>query len=119
MHFLRHSTFIAKLVLVWFVLFLGSAVAAAIVKQGDVQLVCTASGGVKAVGASGNDAPPVTHHNVECPLCASVAPPAPAPVVSCEAHAPLAHVLQPIAAAHLATATAPPLPSRGPPNSLL
>jgi hypothetical protein len=27
----------------------------------------------------------------------------------------LAHALQPIAAAHIAAATAPPLPSRGPP----
>jgi len=36
-----------------------------------------------------------------------------------EAASPLAHALQPLSLAHIASLTAPPLPSRGPPVFLL
>jgi hypothetical protein len=48
-------------------------------------------------------------------LCLSVAfPPTPL-ALQVVKPSPLSHALQPIAAAHIASATAPPLPSRGPP----
>ncbi|NBO82929.1 MAG: hypothetical protein EBU75_08900 [Betaproteobacteria bacterium] len=88
MHTLRTSKLIARLVLVWFALFMGSAIASSIIKP-------------------------------DCPLCASVSAPPPPLTVHFEKLTPLAHALHPIAAAHIASATAPPLPSRGPPTSLL
>jgi len=52
---------------------------------------------------------------MDCPLCMSLAfPPAPL-ALQVVKPSPLSHALQPIAAAHIASATAPPLPSRGPP----
>jgi hypothetical protein len=54
---------------------------------------------------------------MDCPLCASVA----APLLRLNAllirPSALTHALQPLAAAHIAALTAPPLPSRGPPSS--
>ena len=57
--------------------------------------------------------------SMDCPLCASaIAPPAPESI-HFEKLSPLARALQPVAAAHIASITAPPLPSRGPPTPLL
>jgi hypothetical protein len=55
MHTLRNSKLIAKLVLVWFALFLGSAIAATVIKPDSLQMVCTASGGMKMVDITGDD----------------------------------------------------------------
>ncbi|NDE53866.1 MAG: hypothetical protein EB069_04590 [Actinobacteria bacterium] len=101
MHTLRSSKLIAKLVLVWFALFLGSA---------------TAGGGMKMVDTSGDDGGIGATASMDCPVCASVtAPPPPPLTVHFEKLSPLAHALHPIAAARIASVTAPPLPSRGPP----
>jgi hypothetical protein len=40
MYFLRNSKLFASFALVWFVLFLGTAVASSIVSPGNMQLVC-------------------------------------------------------------------------------
>lgn len=119
MHTLRSSKFIAKLVLVWFALFLGTAIASAIIKPGSMQMVCSPGGGMKMVDTSSDDGEFKTSAGMDCPLCASVTAPPPPLSVRFEKSSPLAHALQPIAAAHIASVTAPPLPSRGPPTSLL
>ena len=49
MRTLRHFTFISRLVLAWFVLSLGVAVASPIVKPKDILLVCTGSGAMKVL----------------------------------------------------------------------
>jgi hypothetical protein len=46
---LRQARWITRLVLVWFALFLGAAVASPIVKPASGQMVCTAMGGMKMV----------------------------------------------------------------------
>lgn len=119
MHSLRTSKFIARLVLVWFALFWGSAIASTVIKPGSMQIVCSAGGGMKMVDMSGDDGEIKASVSMDCPLCASVTVPPPLLAGHFEKRSPLAHALHPIAAAHMASVTAPPLPSRGPPPSIL
>jgi hypothetical protein len=112
---LRHLT---RFVLVWFALSLGVAMASSLVVPKATELVCTTGGMLKLVAVDGTDSAAPSHGQMDCALCAPGAlPPAPvrlqpAPV------SPLSHALQPTAAAHIASAAAPPLPSRGPPAQL-
>ena len=113
---MRHFTFISRLVLAWFVLSLGVAVASPIVKPQDILLVCTGSGAMKVlVQSDDGSATELASSSMDCPLCALVAPPpvlvqAQVPPVS-----PLAYALQAVPSAHIAARTAAPLPARGPP----
>ena len=108
--------FIARLVLVWFALFIGAAIAAPIVHPTETQMVCSSTGGMKmvAVGEEGTDTQAST--SMDCPLCAVVVIPLHTDSLAFEKPSALAHSLQPLAAAHIASVTAPPLPSRGPPS---
>jgi Protein of unknown function (DUF2946) len=115
MQTLRSSKFIAKLVLVWFALFLGSAIASTIIQPGNLQMVCATGGVMKMVDTSGDGDALKASANMECPLCATVTAPLSPSTVLFEKPSSLAHALQPVAAAHIASVTAPPLPSRGPP----
>ena len=109
---LRHLT---RFVLVWFALSLGVAMASSLVAPKATELVCTSGGMLKIVSLDGNDSIGPSHGQMDCALCAPMAlPPAPCTVQLVQV-SPIAHALQPVAAAHIASATAPPLPSRGPP----
>lgn len=116
MQALRSSKLIASLVLVWFALFVGSAMASTLINPGNLQLVCSSDGGMKMVDSGNGEGDIPLAKTMDCPLCASVTAPLPgthtgqSPVPTS-----LAHALHPVAAAHLASVTAPPLPSRGPP----
>ncbi len=115
MQTLRHARFLTRFVLVWFALALGVAMAAPLVSPKSIDMVCASGGVMKLVVSDEGDTAQPSSASVDCPLCMSVAfPPAPFgdPAVK---PSPLSHALQPIAAAHIASATAPPLPSRGPP----
>ncbi len=120
MQALRSSKFIASLVLVWFALFVWSSMAASLIHPGTLQMVCSSDGGMKMVDTGDGDGDVKLGKTMDCPLCASVTTP-PSAQRSGQLLAPstLAHALHPVAAAHLATVTAPPLPSRGPPSSFL
>lgn len=116
-----HKSF-ARLVLVWFALFIGVAIASPILNPTETQMVCSSAGGMKMVvsganaNASDKDADKAqTATNMDCPLCAPVCVPLQSRSASFDHASPLAHSLHPIAAALIATQTAPPLPSRGPP----
>lgn len=115
MHTLRHAHFLTRLVLVWFALALGAAIASPLVNPQSIELVCGSGGAMKLIVKSddGNQAP--SSHTLDCPLCATVG--APPPLAQPAAVLPdvLAHVLLPVAAAHIAGRTAAPLPPRGPP----
>ena len=78
MRTLRHFTLLTRLVLAWFVLSLGVAVASPIVKPQDVLLVCTGSGAMKVlVKADDGSTSEVAGATLDCPLCASVSAPPP------------------------------------------
>ena len=116
MHTLHNSKLIAKLVLVWFVLFVGVAVASPLVNPEGVQLVCTTAGSVKLLqlDADGEEAQG-SHQGLHCPLCLPVAAP---PVVSVSApvHAGLSHALRPLGQARLASLIGLPWQARAPPS---
>jgi hypothetical protein len=118
MRTLRHFTILTRLVLAWFVLSLGVAVASPIVQPQDVLLVCTGSGAMKVlVKADDGGTSEVASTAMDCPLCASSAAPPPVARLQAEPAQPLAYALQAIPAAHIAARTAAPLPARGPPSA--
>ena len=108
------SVTIARWVLVWFALFTGAAIASPLIQPVSLQMVCSASGNMKLVSADGDSTQAVQAPGMDCPLCAGSLPPL-ALQGSLVKPSALAHALQPMAAAHIASITAPPLPSRGPP----
>ena len=119
MQSLRHFTLLTRLVLVWFVLSLGVAVASPLVHPQDSQLVCTGTGAMKILAATddGSTGGAATA-SMDCPLCAPViALPVVAGVVLAPV-LPLSYALQRMPATRLATRTAAPLPARGPPAVL-
>ena len=119
MRTLRHFTFLSRLVLAWFVLSLGVAVASPIVKPQDILLVCTGSGAMKMlVQADDGSTSEVVGNSMDCPLCAPMVAPPPMDHRAVEPVQPLSYALQGIPRAHIAARTAAPFPARGPPVSL-
>ena len=115
MQTLRHARQLTRFVLVWFAMALGVAMASPLVSPKSIDMVCASGGVMKLVVSDEGDQAQSASASMDCPLCMSVAfPPAPLAQQAVKP-SPLSHALQPIAAAHIASATAPPLPSRGPP----
>jgi len=112
---LRSARFLARLVLAWFALVVGTAAAMPLLhpQAGGLQLICS-GGGLQLVAAGDEEGQPPAGATLDCPLCAVVAPPPPA--VTVESSPPLARLLQSIPAARLAALAAPALPARGPPS---
>jgi hypothetical protein len=72
---------------------------------------------MKLMDITGEDGEPKASSSMYCPLCSSVATTLFPASAFFEKLSPLSHALQPKAAAHIASITSPPLPSRGPPSS--
>lgn len=115
MHSLRSAKNLARLVLLWFVLSLGAAVASPLIKPQAMELVCSGSGAMKLLVKSDDGSKDASSFTLDCPLCATSSAPPPAVQLSAGPMQALAHVPQGIAAAHIASLTAAPLPARGPP----
>jgi hypothetical protein len=119
MRTLRHFTFISRLVLAWFVLSLGVAVASPIVKPQDILLVCTGSGAMKMlVKAADGSASDVASNGMDCPLCAALGAPPPQVTVRVLSPMGLAYVADLDADAPHPRRSAASPPPRGPPASL-
>lgn len=112
---LRLAHRLARLVLVWFVLSLGVAVASPIVHPKAMELICSGSGAIKVLVKTDDGVKEAAGHTLECPLCAVSGTPPPVAKAALEPVQPLSLVLRPVAAAHIAWLTAAPLPARGPP----
>lgn len=117
---LRSAHRITRLVLVWFVLSLGAAIASPLVNPQATELICTGTGVMKVLvinadGTIDDGGTEVASRMLDCPLCASVSAPPPAARATAEPAQPLGYVLQSIPAAHIAALTAAPPPGRGPP----
>lgn len=119
MQYLRNAKQLARLVLVWFALSVGVAVASPFVHPQSMDLVCTSTGSMKWVVQNDGDNTASGSNTLDCPLCAPSGVIPTAFNTALTQPSPLAHALRPLAAAHIASVTAPPLPSRGPPSTHL
>lgn len=116
MHRLRSSSILARLVLAWFVLTLGVAVASPIVHPQAMEIVCSTANTVKLVVVGEDDAATgMEHHTLDCSLCLNVATNVPREPQTAVHQQPLAHALKPVVAARMAALVGAPLPPRGPP----
>jgi hypothetical protein len=115
MQTLRHATFLARLVLAWFALTLGVAIASPMVHPQAMELVCSGVGALKLVDQADGSTAPASGHTLDCPLCASFsAPPATSHAVPA-ASLPRGDLVARIPASHVSLRSAAPLPARGPP----
>ena len=116
MQYLRNTPNIIRFVLVWFALSLGVAIASPMVQPKAVDMVCTSTGSMKLVVQGDEDSSTSVAPTLDCPFCATVSAPPSAFNTALSQPSPLSHALLPLVAAHIASLTAPPLPSRGPPT---
>lgn len=119
MQALRNATVLARLVLAWFALTLGVAVAAPMHKQLSYQQVCSATGSITLVADSNANADADTGksagHHLNCPLCVFGAG-APATAVTPFVPRPPNAAGLPLAdTGHRVTRAAAAMPARGPP----
>lgn len=116
MQTLRHATLLARLVLLWFVVSLGVAIASPLVKPQAMQLVCSGSGAMKVIVAGADGKAPATSHTLDCPLCASISAPPPLEIRAFAAAAPLAFEVPLATSDAVFFLRAAPPPARGPPK---
>lgn len=116
MNALRTSSMLIRLVLAWFVLTLGVAVASPMVHPQAMEVVCSAGGSMKVVAIDDGNAVQARLYTLDCPMCLAATLPAPPANVRAELPQPLAYALRPIVAAHIAALVGAPLPPRGPPS---
>ena len=115
---IRTHRLLARIVLAWFVLFIGASVASPLIKPSAAQLICSASGAMKLVsagGGDGNDTSSTGVATMDCPLCVPVALALPTPESTLHLPSSLAYAWRPTVAAHLVWVTRSSLPARGPP----
>lgn len=116
MQTLRHARFLVRLVLTWFVLALGVAIASPLVKPQSMELVCTSGSAMKLIVKSDEgDAAASSHHTLDCPLCATVAAPPPTRFTGLQPPPAPVRVIVLQVAAHVPDRVSAPLPARGPP----
>ena len=116
MQALRSAPHLTRLVLVWFALFIGVAVASPLVNPEGVQLVCTTAGSVKLVPFHG-DGQDVADRvdGMHCPLCLPLAAP-PTAATKALAQGGLTLALQFSQNAHPAWLVGLPWQARAPPS---
>lgn len=117
----RTSLLLTRLILAWFVLTVGVAIASPIIHPQSLELVCTTGSAAKLVQTGdfddGSGAADISHHTLDCPACLHLtAPPPPDYPALNNRQQALAHALQPTLAAIIAALVGAPLPPRGPPE---
>ncbi len=115
MQTLRNAQALTRLVVVWFALFTGVAVASPLVNPEGLQLVCTAAGSAKLVqldadGQAAGDSVDGLH----CPLCLPMSA-LPTVSVQTQGHTGLSFALAPSEQARLASLIGLPWQARAPP----
>lgn len=113
MQALRNAALLTRFVLVWFALSIGVAVASPVFKPQAMELVCSGGGAMKLLLKDADGEAGASGVTLDCPLCASLAPPpVPFEAVSVQPVAPAAWLPH---ADPAALAGAAPPPARGPP----
>ena len=102
-------------VLAWFAMSLGAAIASLATHPQALELICSASHGIKMVAHGDTGTPGAGHHIGDCPLCVTVGAPPPVAAACVPFAAPVHATTLPVAAYVAALAVAPP-PARGPPS---
>ena len=116
MQALRNASFLARLVLAWFALSIGVAVASPVVKTQVLELICSGGSGMQLLVHGDANGAPAAGHTPDCPLCASFASlPATAQGVTYAKLSP-SQVFQSNPAPRIAALAAPPPPARAPPS---
>ena len=115
MQFLRRRYQITRLVLVWFALSLGVAIASPVANPQGMTLVCTSANGMQLVVQGDDQSDGLGGHTLDCPLCATHGALPPVFNTTLTQPSPLTQALPPVSTAHITVISAPPLPSRGPP----
>ena len=116
MQTLRRSLSVVRLVLAWFVLTLGIAVAAPIVQPHSTVLICSEGGSKMIMVDADGERVSDTGHALDCPLCLPAALPPAFATVKLPVAPPATCALHPFVSAHLAALVGAPLPARGPPS---
>jgi hypothetical protein len=108
---------LSRLVLVGYVMFVGVSVLAATLQTKTMDVVCSTMGVMKLV-VQGEDGEIPLSASMGCPLCAHITPVMPPPRMTVLGQVRAAqHVVVPVLTKALRQVnTAPPLPSRGPPD---
>lgn len=116
MHALRTSSTLLRLVLAWFVLSLGAAMASPVVAPKTLAMVCSDSSAMKYIVLDQNgDVVDPAAHTLDCPMCMPASLPAVTVLAPVRQPQPLAHALTRIEEARIAALVGAPLPPRGPP----
>jgi hypothetical protein len=117
MQTLRRAHHLARLVLVWFALSLGVAIASPVVNPQDLQMVCTGSGAMKLIVTDANGDQDTTLLSMDCPLCATGLAITPElPTLDFTQAAPINLATMQAASTATAQFFSAPLPARGPPS---
>ena len=115
MQTLRNARLIARLVLVWFALSLGAAIASPLVAPKATQLVCSGTSMKLVVQDADGEMAEIGHGALDCPLCAVMNAPPPVANMAVQPPHALSHALQSIQAAHIAARIGAPWQARAPP----
>lgn len=116
MQTLRNCLTLTRLIMAWFVLTLGIAVAAPMIHPQAMAMVCTTAGSVKLVVVTDEDeAMQSGHLSIDCPLCWVMAAPPPRALQFVQQAVPLGAALTLIESARIAALTGAPFPPRAPP----
>ena len=115
MQFLRNARLIARLVVVWFALSLGAAIASPLVAPKAVELVCSGASVKLVVQGDDGQMTDMGHSSLDCPLCAMTSAPPPLASAPAQPLLPLAHALVPVEAARIAGRIGAPWQARAPP----
>lgn len=112
---LRNARLITRLVLVWFALTLGAAIASPLVAPKATQLVCSGASVKLIVQGADGEMTEMGHSSLDCPLCAVMNAPPPVANASVQPPHALSHALFPIETARIAARIGTPWQARAPP----
>lgn len=111
----RPGAGLVRWALLWFALSLGVAAASPLVHPVSMELVCSATGSVKAIVHTDDGAQELGVGHLDCPLCMLGGVPPAAPDLVLPTAVPAVHAGAPFMHSHVAAIATAPLPARGPP----
>jgi len=113
METLRRAHRLARLVLAWFVLSVGVALAAPVLHTQALDVVCSGAGGMKVMSGDASDAGHRHDHMGDCSMCVLTG--APSVDIAFAAQRPPSAAPAPVLVVAHSAQAASPYPARGPP----